>query len=248
MERLIKLNHDPALEFVYTMIRKNEQDKTTWIGNNIPLSNRFDDTYYTRTDGRGETDHVYIKGNNLPHQWANSTHCTIAELGFGTGLNFLETARQWNKKKTTNAILDFVSFEQFPLDADEIRRAISPWSELEELVGILCQNWQTDNDKFEMEFPGNIRLRVNFGDANILLPNHELFADAWYLDGFSPAKNPEMWNEKLMCEVYNSTRSGGTFATYTIAGVVRHNLQTAGFEIAREKGFGSKREMLTGHK
>ncbi len=230
------------------MLKKNEQAKTSWLENNVPLSNRFDDTYYTRSDGRGETNHVYIQGNDLPHRWMNCSHCVIAELGFGTGLNFLETARQWIEKKPVDATLDFVSFEQFPLVADEIRRAISPWNELEELTGILCQNWQTDRDKFEMEFPGDIRLKVNFGDANVLLPSHELFADAWYLDGFSPSKNPEMWNENLMCEIYKSTKSGGTFATYSVAGVVRRNLQTAGFETARAKGFGSKREMLTGYK
>ncbi len=236
------------LEFIYIMISKNEQAETTWIENNIPLSNRFDDTYYTRSDGRGETNHVYIQGNDLQRRWANCSHCTIAELGFGTGLNFLETARQWIENKPVNATLDFISFEQFPLNADKIHRAISPWNELHELVTILCQNWQTDNDKFEMEFSGNIRLNVNFGDANILLPNHELFADAWYLDGFSPPKNPELWNEKLMREVYDSTKSGGTFATYSIAGAVRRNLRAAGFETTRREGFGSKREMLTGYK
>jgi tRNA U34 5-methylaminomethyl-2-thiouridine-forming methyltransferase MnmC len=230
------------------MTEKIKQANPSWIDDNIPRSDRFSDTYYSKNDGQGETNHVFISGNNLPQRWKQSDHFTIAELGFGTGLNFLETARQWSMNWQQVATLRFISFELYPLTIEELRRANSRWDNLQPLAEHLCQNWSIDHPRLQIKFPCNIQLDIFFGDANTLLPGQKLDIDAWYLDGFSPSKNPELWNEKLMGEVYNATRSGGTFATYSVAGYVRRNLQSAGFIINRAEGFGTKREMLKGQR
>ncbi|MCF6322611.1 MAG: tRNA (5-methylaminomethyl-2-thiouridine)(34)-methyltransferase MnmD [Rhizobiaceae bacterium] len=225
-----------------------KQSETEWLDENIPRSTRFDDTYYTKTDGRAETGHVFINGNNLPERWKTQSRFTIAELGFGTGLNFLETLRQWKEVRPPGTTLEFISFEQFPLTSDEMRRALSRWKALEQSAQSLCDHWQPDGKTFELEIFPHVTLRVNFGDANNLLPEHACPVDAWYLDGFSPAKNPQLWNEPLLKNVFALTKPGGTFATYTAAGFVRRNLQTAGFMVSRIKGFDTKREMLSGYK
>ena len=230
------------------MRHPNQQAKTSWIDGNIPLSNRFDDTYYSQSDGRAETGHVFINGNQLPTRWSLLPQCTIGELGFGTGLNFLQTVDQWNRIKSPGARLNFVSFELYPLATDAIAKALSRWGELDALSERLCKLWRFDQSVLSVQFFDDINLKVHFGDANELLGQPGLSSDAWYLDGFSPAKNPELWNEQLMGDVYRATKPGGTFATYSVAGFVRRNLQAAGFNISRQKGFGTKREMLTGYR
>ena len=225
-----------------------EQANPSWIEDNIPRSDRFSDTYYSKNDGQGETNHVFINGNDLPQRWTRSDHFTIGELGFGTGLNFLETARQWCLNWQQGTTLQFVSFELFPLNIQELRRANSRWENLQPLARHLCQNWSIDQPRLQIDFPCNVHLDIFFGDANTRLHDQNLDVDAWYLDGFSPSKNPELWNEKLMSDVYNATKSGGTIATYSVAGYVRRNLQSAGFTIDRAKGFATKREMLKGNK
>ena len=219
-----------------------------WRDGTLPISKHFDDPYYSREDGRAETAHVFIAGNNLPQRWNKSEHFTIAELGFGTGLNFLETVYQWQALADVTARLNFISFEAFPLKAEDARTALSSWPELEILANRLLDFWHWNGKGLQIDFAPNIHLRVFEGDANQTLPAQNLNADAWYLDGFSPAKNPELWNENLIHEVGRNTRTGGTFATYTSAGFVRRNLQAAGFEVSKVPGFGRKREMLAGIK
>jgi len=217
-----------------------------WRDGDFPVSRQFDDPYYSVVDGRAETDHVFIEGNHLPLRWPEMRQCTIAELGFGTGLNFLETVHQWQKVKPTNARLHFISFEQFPMTRDEMKKALSHWPELSELTERLLAVWHPVGDLPDLEFTDDIQLTIHMGDANTLLPARTFEADAWYLDGFSPAKNPELWNEKLMLEVAHHTVKAGTFATYTAAGFVRRGLEGAGFEVHKVKGFGRKRDMLIG--
>ena len=218
-----------------------------WRDSDFPISTQFDDLYYSVVDGRAETDHVFIHGNALHEHWQQMEHCTIAELGFGTGLNFLETVRQWQETKQDNAHLHFVSFEQYPITKEEMEKALSHWPELENLMKQLLKVWVPE-ETIEVEFSDNIQLSVHIGDANTLLPKLSFKANAWYLDGFSPAKNPELWNEKLMLEISNHTADGGSFATYTAAGFVKRGLIAAGFNVEKVKGFGRKREMLIGRK
>lgn len=216
-----------------------------WRDGDFPISTQFDDPYYSVVDGRAETDHVFIKGNHLKERWLETKSCTIAELGFGTGLNFLETIRQWQLSAVETSNLHFISFEQYPIKKEEMQKALSHWPELKMLATRLCEIWQPDQT-IDVEFTNQIRLTIHIGDANALLSNLKFKADAWYLDGFSPAKNPELWNEALMLEVGKHTASNGTFATYTAAGFVKRGLQAAGFDIEKTKGFGRKRDMLIG--
>ena len=217
-----------------------------WQDGNLPVSTRFDDPYYSRHDGRAETGHVFIRGNHLPERWSTMQTCTIAELGFGTGLNLLETVRQWKLTRPEGAKMRYISFEQYPISTTQMDRALSAWPELEGLKGRLLELWQEHPRKLEADFSPDVKLNIHFADANLCLPKLEFRADAWYLDGFSPARNPELWNEDLMLEVARHTVVGGTFATYTAAGFVRRSLEASGFEVNKTKGFGSKREMLSG--
>lgn len=216
-----------------------------WRDGNFPVSTQFDDPYYSVVDGRAETDHVFIKGNKLNERWPDMKSSTIAELGFGTGLNFLETVRQWQALDLTNHKLHFISFEQYPITQEEMAKALSHWPELATLAYRLTTIWHTEKS-IEVDFSETVKLTIRIGDANTLLPDLNLKADAWFLDGFSPAKNPELWNESLMLEVGKHTAPQGTFATYTAAGFVKRGLQAAGFQVEKTKGFGRKRDMLIG--
>ncbi|MCB1385696.1 MAG: tRNA (5-methylaminomethyl-2-thiouridine)(34)-methyltransferase MnmD [Hyphomicrobiales bacterium] len=223
---------------------------TEWLDETLPRSPRFGDTYYSKTDGLAESRHVFLAGNHLPQRFAAlvpGKTFTIAETGFGTGLNFLATLELWRETAPAGAELAFHSFELYPLTRQEIARALSRWPELALPAGPLLAAWNPQGDGFEYR-DGKVALTVHFGDANAWLPRLEIIADAWFLDGFSPAKNPELWNADLLQAVHDRTVPGGTFATYTAAGWVRRNLAAAGFAVTRLPGHGGKREMMAGRK
>jgi len=228
--------------------KSNSGNDILWEDKCLPRSTRFDDTYYSHADGRAETAHVFINGNALAERWPGVPEFTITELGFGTGLNFLETVRQWQTCKPPGATLNFISFEQFPITGEQMAKAHSRWPELAPYSKRLTGLWNPGHEFLEADFDTGIRLVVFMGDANIRLPQLELQSDAWYLDGFAPSKNPELWNTALLQAVFDKTRPGGSFATYTAAGFVRRNLEAAGFEVERLEGFATKREMLAGIK
>ncbi|MGI9482559.1 MAG: tRNA (5-methylaminomethyl-2-thiouridine)(34)-methyltransferase MnmD [Hyphomicrobiales bacterium] len=219
----------------------------TWHCGEQPFSEKFGDHFYSTGDGRAECAHVYLGGNGLPARWRGTESFTIGELGFGTGLNFLETWRQWRKNRHPVQQLRFVSFEAFPMSADDAARALSSWPELEPLSGALIANWAAAL-KGPSPMDEQTVLHVVCADALAGVGAWQGAADAWYLDGFSPAKNPDMWSAPLMRAVYDHTAPGGTFASYTAAGFVRKNLQQAGFHVERTPGFGKKRHMICGHK
>jgi len=215
----------------------------TWIDDNAPFSKRFKDRYFSAQNGREETRAVFMAGNGLPERWHTGGHFHIAELGFGTGLNFFETLDQWNRTAWETGRLSFTSFERYPLSLDEIHRALANWPELLQLASPLLDQWPCR--KLQI---GTVELQLIFGDARLSLPQWPEKADAWYLDGFSPAKNPQLWDLDLLRDVFGHTKKNGTFSTYTAAGFVRRNLQEAGFEVQRVPGFGNKRERLQGRK
>ncbi len=217
-----------------------------WLDGDIPRSRLFDDTYYSRHGGLAETGHVFIGWSGAGRRWRSGSDCTIAELGFGAGMNFLETVRQWRAQRQGAARLHYVSFEAYPMSRDDLARTLAPWPELRDLAPLLVEAWEPEAPVIDIAFVPDVRLCVHFADANARLPSLPLLADAWYLDGFAPARNPQMWSEELMREVFAHTAPGGAFATYTAAGWVRRNLEKAGFEVSREKGFAGKREMLRG--
>jgi tRNA U34 5-methylaminomethyl-2-thiouridine-forming methyltransferase MnmC len=217
-----------------------------WRDGNVPVSKRFGDIYYAPEDGCAEADHVFVEGNSLPQRWPHMQSCAIGELGFGTGLNFFQTLRKWRTLHLPTASLRFVSFEAYPISSVSMARAHSRWPDLAALSEQLCSQWPHDKEMAILNFDPNVELILFFCDAAERLPRLEFHADAWFLDGFAPARNPKMWSPELLATVYDRTVPGGTFATFAAAGWVRRNLEAAGFEIERLPGFGRKREMLSG--
>lgn len=215
----------------------------------MPYSREFGDHFYCRTDGRLECGHVFIAGNRLPERWVSGGAFTIGELGFGTGLNFCETWRQWKATAAKSGTLHFVSFERFPMQAEEISRALSHWPEIDAERLALVERWPATNDgRIEIDFGDGVCLSVVCGPALDGLGEAAERFDAWFLDGFAPSRNPDMWSEELMRLVFDRTAPDGSFATYAAAGFVRRNLQAAGFTVEKRKGFAGKREMLRGDK
>lgn len=202
-----------------------------------PIARRFDDPYYSLQDGLAETRFVFHDGNQLTERFADGFH--IAELGFGTGLSFLATWDAW-RKSARKGTLHLTSFEAFPLSIEDTRAALAPFTELAPLTENLLEFLAGK------ALPSDIQLTIVEGDARETVPNWQGQADAWFLDGFSPAKNPELWSADLMTAVGNHTKHGGTFATYTAAGHVRQKLSDAGFTVERISGFGRKRHMSVG--
>ncbi len=214
----------------------DQQARLSWREGVIPVSDQFDDPYFSIQNGLAETEHVFLAGNDLPRRFAPGFH--IAELGFGTGLNMLAGWRAWEETGQTGA-LRFTSFEACPMAPGDMARAleafpaVAPWAE--RFLAVWLGHGACDL--------GTLHLEVIEGDARMSLPSWTGRADAWFLDGFSPAKNPELWEPALMAEVAAHTAEGGTAATYTAAGFVRRGLEAAGFEVTRIPGFGRKRHM-----
>ena len=212
----------------------DQQADLEWRDSCVPVSVRFDDPYYSLEDGVAETRHVFLWGNDLPARFEDGFH--VAELGFGTGLNFLVTLQAWRAAGVAGK-LHFTSFEAFPMNIAELQRALASFDGLPDVFG----------DTFPTRLHGeDFELTVIHGDARKAQPDWKGQADAWYLDGFSPAKNPELWGAELMAEVARHTVKGGTVATYTAAGFVRRGLADAGFAVERCAGFGRKRHMTRG--
>ena len=218
---------------------QHQQAQISWRDGQVPVSDRFDDPYYSLENGLDETRHTFLGGNDLPARFRDGFH--VAELGFGTGLNFLATLAAWQASETPGA-LTFTSFEAFPMAPDDMEQALAAFDGLAGRDALLAA-WRVG------EFPvciDGVRLDLRLGDARETLPAWDGQADAWFLDGFAPARNPELWGAPLMAEVARHTAKGGTFATYTAAGDVRRALQDAGFDVARRPGYGRKRHMSVG--
>ncbi len=214
----------------------DQQARLSWREGDLPVSDQFDDPYFSLQNGLLETEHVFLAGNDLPARFQPGFH--IAELGFGTGLNMLAAWRAWEESGQSTP-LRFTSFEAFPMAPTDMARAleafpaITPWAER------FLAHW-TGDGYCDL---GSLQLEVVIGDARRSLPEWTGQANAWFLDGFSPAKHPELWQEDLMQAVADHTASNGTAATYTAAGFVRRGLEVAGFKVERTPGFGRKRHM-----
>lgn len=212
-----------------------------------PRSALFGDIYFSG-DGPAETVHVFLAGNGLPARFENAARFSIGELGFGTGLNFLVAWDAFLKaKKPAGARLDFYSVEAFPLNADDLAKAHDCWPALAPLSEKLRRQWPPLFSGFHRLALGDgVTLTLFIGDALAGLRQTEASIDAWFLDGFAPDRNPEMWGPELMRELARVTAPQGTFATFTVAGAVRRALADAGFALEKTPGYGRKREMLAG--
>ena len=216
----------------------DQKADVTWKPGGVPVSTRFDDPYFSLENGLEETRYVFLGGNDLPQRFQDGFR--VAELGFGTGLNFLATAQAWRQAGGTGT-LHFTSFEAFPMTTAEMGKALRLFGGFDGLADALLSVWSAQGGM--MRIGDDLRLDVIMGDARETLPAWQGQADAWFLDGFSPAKNPELWSETLMAEVAAHTAPGGTAATYTAAGFVRRGLEAGGFTVSRVPGFGRKRHM-----
>lgn len=205
-----------------------------WRDGDIPVARRFGDPYFSLADGLAETRHVFLAGNDLPARARPGF--AIAELGFGTGLNLLATVAALK-----GGPIRYTSFEAFPMTAPDMARALAAFPELD--ARGLLDAWTRGARQFTL---GPVEVEIIIGDVRNTLPAWPGRADAWYLDGFAPARNPEMWSPDIMAEVARHTNPGGTFATYTAAGAVRRALAEAGFTVTRAPGFGRKRHMSRG--
>jgi len=243
-------------------LSKNKSHQITyaqidWSDQSTPFSTLFNDPYFNTEQGIDESNYVFIEGNQVIKRWKNweSESFCIAETGFGSGLNFLLTCYLFDIFLAENANkplkkLFFTSFEKYPLTPQDIQLAIQKWPRLQPYVEqLLSQYPLTLTGCHRIEF-ANVSLDLWFGDVNELLDDVYCYQtglfDCWYLDGFAPSKNSDMWSDKLFTQMAASSKQDATLATFTAAGFVKRGLQKAGFNISKRKGYGKKREMLIG--
>lgn len=221
----------------------------------IPYSPRFDDVYHSADGALGQARHVFLNGNDLPQRWRERCEFTIVETGFGLGLNFLATWLAWRDDPLRAARLHFVSIEKHPFRRTDLKRlyheligrANVELAALAPLAAHLASLWPDPLlGLHRLHLAPGLTLSVVFGDLRDVLPTLRAGADAFYLDGFSPAKNPDMWTLPTFKALARLARDGATLATYTAAGDVRRGLTQAGFEMEKRTGYARKRTMLAG--
>ena len=224
-------------------------EELDWSVKNVPRSLRFDDLYFSDLDGLDETKYVFLHGNSLPEIWRCKDQFIIAETGFGTGLNFLATWQLWRETSTPNSNLIYYSIEKFPLTISQIVQSIGHWSDLKPLLEEFKKNYASTevNSQTILFDKGRVTLKLIFGDVREVLSQATFSSDVWFLDGFAPSCNPEMWNHEVFREVARLSKKGTRLATFTAASAVRRGLRDVGFDMVKIPGFGRKREMLTGH-
>jgi tRNA 5-methylaminomethyl-2-thiouridine biosynthesis bifunctional protein len=215
---------------------------------NAPRSSQFDDIYFSPENGLAETRHVFLNGNNLPQRWQGRSRFHIAELGFGTGLNALAAAKAFIETSDQTAHLVFSSIEKYPLSRTEIAAALEPFAA--EFSDILPRYLANLPLRIQGEHPIRIHDKVtiilHIGAIENALPCIEKQVDAWFLDGFAPAKNPDMWQDWVFAKMRDLSAHGASFATFTAAGAVKRGLADAGFAVRKVGGYGRKRDMLVG--
>jgi tRNA 5-methylaminomethyl-2-thiouridine biosynthesis bifunctional protein len=214
----------------------------------VPWSAEFRDIYHSGDGGLAQARHVFLDGNALPERWRRRERFTILETGFGLGLNFLAAWERLRADPEGPQRLHFVSVERHPFTAQELAEALVPFTEIAPLARALSDHFPPPVAGFHrMHFDaGRVSLTLILGDAREQLPQLEARADAIFLDGFAPARNPELWSPEVVREIARLAAPGATLATWTVAGGVRAALAGAGFRVQRREGFGHKREMLVG--
>jgi tRNA 5-methylaminomethyl-2-thiouridine biosynthesis bifunctional protein len=218
-----------------------------------PFSSRFGDIYFSSDCGIAEKRHVFLRGNRLAERFTSLSDgeaFAIGETGFGTGLSFLCAWQLFDEiaVPSSRCSLDFFSVEKYPLDERELRDALALWPELNRYADDLIARWPRRVPGWNRwSFAGGrIRLTLVLDDVAEALPEIRPRIDAWFLDGFSPARNPDMWTPRVFESIVHASRPGASFATYTCAGAIRRGLAQAGFHVSKSPGFRSKREMLLG--
>lgn len=216
-----------------------------------PRSERFEDIYFSKENGMEETRHVFLDGNNVPFCWESEEpgkKFVICETGFGTGLNFLMAQNAFEKIAKKGQVIDFISFERYPLSVSEIAQAHEIWPDFprKNLTKLLSKYPVRVPGIHKMQISPYVSLTLFFDDVNAAMRKLNADVDCWFLDGFRPATNPEMWTGEIFEQMARLSKPGATFATYTAAGFVRRGLEAVGFEVEKVPGYGRKREMLRG--
>lgn len=214
----------------------------------MPHHLAFDDGYTASGDGLAETRHVFLQGNALSERLSAARRFAIGELGLGTGLNLAATWQLWARHAPPEAVLNYVTCELEPLRPDDMRRALSRWPELEAFAQEIARacGHLVPGYNLRILAGGRLRLLILIGDATEQLQQLAAQIDAWYLDGFSPARNPAMWSANVCEQVARVSAPDATLATFTAAGWVRRNLVDAGFAVQKTPGYGRKRDMTVG--
>ncbi len=221
----------------------------SWRDDGLPASRLYGDVYFSSDDGLAETEAVFLQGCGLPEGWRGRDRFVVGELGFGTGLNIAALLDLWRRERPTGGQLHIFSIEAHPITAEEAARALSRWPRIAEASKALIDHWPGQATGFHRvelpEFDAVLDLAVM--DAAAALTAWSGMADAWFLDGFSPALNPAMWSDEVLALVAQRSAPGARAATFTVAGQVRRGLTAAGFTAEKKPGHGRKRERLEAH-
>lgn len=229
-----------------------ENAEIEWF-DGVPRSRRFRDIYFSPDNGLEEARHVFLEQNSLPQRFralSPGSHFVVAESGFGTGLNFLATWQLWQTSEAArHSVLHYVSVERYPLSSQDLLKALAAWPELATLTDELIDHYPPPVPGVHrlLLMDGRVRLTLFLGDILEGWREMQFQADAWFLDGFAPACNPEMWQDEAFSEMHRHSKPGTTLATFTAAGRVRRGLEQQGFTVTKVAGYGRKPEMLAGH-
>jgi len=226
--------------------KMTDASPVAWGADGVPRSPRFDDVYYSSAGGLDEARSVFLDGCDLPDAWAGRSRFVVGELGFGTGLNILALLDLWRRTRPDGAHLHVFSVEAFPMPAGDAHRALAVWPELADLAARLLAQWPRRARGFHrLAFVDlGVTLDLAIMDAAEALDAWSGQADAWFLDGFSPSRNPEMWSPDVLAGVARRSAPGARIGTFTVAGAVRRGLEAHGFQVEKKPGFAAKRERL----
>ncbi|QEN05054.1 hypothetical protein EW093_10150 [Thiospirochaeta perfilievii] len=217
------------------------------------INEYFDDCYFSDESGYLESEYVFINGNNLESRL--NEELSIGETGFGTGLNLLVLEEFLEGKLVADKTVKFTTVEKYIIEVDVVKKALSSLANISEeslsrhlnLYEEICANKKNGWNSISVDRSwGRLEFNLFYGDIMDCFENYPIKNNCWFFDGHSPDKNPEMWSVELFKNVSKQTKKGGTFATFTAAGVVKRALRDAGFTVKRKKGFGRKRHMITG--
>lgn len=222
--------------------------RLVWKNAARPTSDRFADLYPCGLPGLAAARQVFLAGNRLPQAWLDRDLFVIGETGFGSGLNFLATWQLWRETAPPSARLHYLSVEGFPLSREQLLRCLAPCSELATLTKQLADVYPPIHKGFHRVWldSGRVALTLLVGDAAAVLGEAEAQIDAWFIDGFAPARNPAMWSPEVFAEIARLSAAEATLATFTAAEAVHRGLEDVGFSARTGPGFGSNEAMLTG--
>ena len=207
-----------------------------WSDEGEPVAQEFDDVYFSKDGGLDESKAVFLQGSHLPEAWQDTDVFVIGELGFGSGLNFLAAWDLWNISSKSGQCLHFLSVEAFPLSKAQLTRTLEKFPSLKPLADQLIAQWPARVKGVHRLHFGAVTLTLFHGEIEPVLSSMDARINAWFLDGFSPAKNPDMWSDVVFAHMARLSAPSASVATFTVAGDVRRGLSAAGFAVEKKTG------------